>query len=220
MKKPIVVAHRGGYEGPYKENTLENFLDAIKNGADAIEIDLRFDHLKNRFYLEHDFIHAPYGEHKVLQNVITKIPKGTIIFVELKTVAWITKDFARKFLKAYEQYFDPEHTVVISLNQFVLAHVRKLNPKIRIGYLCGNPMWNFLFQNWFVNKIKAEFYMLHKRIFHDRNIAFGRKHGMKIVPYTLNSDKRFKMAMSKGSDAIVTDYPSKLIKFLKNGSSQ
>jgi len=54
MKDILVIGHRGA-GGTQRENTLDAFLYAIDQGCKALEMDLRFDYVRKRFYLEHDF---------------------------------------------------------------------------------------------------------------------------------------------------------------------
>ncbi len=136
----IIAAHRGG-RCQFEENTLEAFQHCLSHGANAIEMDMRFDHWNKRFYLEHDFFHSPKDKHNIADKVIPFLPDGTTLYIELKSLAWIRKYYVQQFLKAYDQFFREKRSLVISYNPFVLYHLRLLRPEIPVGYICGNFFW-------------------------------------------------------------------------------
>lgn len=211
MKDFIVVAHRGG-EGPHPENSLEAFQHAIQHGSKAIELDLRFDYLGGRFFVEHDFFHPLKKRQNVIDKLVPALPKGILIFAEIKTISCLTNYLAKKTLKTFEKLFDPERTIVISFNPFILMRLRKLAPKMELGFLCGKIFWNFLFQKWFYRSIKPSVYLLHRRLLSKKNVGFGEKHGMKVMAFVLNQEVHLKEAMALGVDGIVTDFPAELQK--------
>lgn len=214
MENFIIVAHRGGH-GPYNENTLEAFKHAIGKGCNSVEMDLRFDHLKKRFYLEHDFLHSPKHKHNLVEKIVPDLPEETFYFVELKTLAWLTKSFAKNFLKEYRKLFKIEKTVVMSFNPFILMQLKGLEPGIKRGYLMGNFFWSFLFKNLLHKKMAPHILLLHKRLFNVKNVSFARKRGMKVMSFVLNDKDSWKKAIDYGIDGIITDRFAELSDFLR-----
>ena len=214
MEKFRIVAHRGGH-GPYNENTFEAFKHAIDKGCGSVEMDLRFDHMNKRFYLEHDFLHSPKHKHNLVGKIVPNLPADIEYFVELKTVAWLTKTYARNFLKEFRQYFKPEKTIVMSFNPFVLMQIRKLEPGIQRGYLMGTFYWAFLFKTFFRRMIEPKILLLHKRLFNTDNVNFARSKGMKVMAFVLNDKDNWQKAVDYGIDGIITDRFAELDDFMK-----
>lgn len=212
-KKLTIVAHRGG-KGSYPENSLEAFLHTTKNGCKALEMDLRFDARKKQFFLEHDFIHLPKKRKNTVDKVIPFLPKGTTLFVEIKSLSWVSKKVTRAFTTLFHDYFDIEHTVIISFNPFVLAQLRKMIPGIRLGFLCGNPFWNTLFKKILYTHIRPELYLLHRRLLSAKNVLFGKEKKMKVFSFVLNKEHYWQKALKLNVDGIITDYPEKISKLL------
>jgi len=213
MKDIWVIAHRGGH-GTYRENTLQAFEDALKKGSDAVEMDVRYDHLRNRFYLEHDFFHLPTKNSNTVDKIVPHLPQKTFYYVELKTISWLTKHFARKFVASFKKYFTRENSVVMSFNPIVLIHLKMIAPEISRGYLLGNPMWNFFYKLGLHRVIAPKIVLLHKRLFSLKNVQFARKCGYKVVTFILNKPAQWQKAVDFGVDGIVTDFPKELRQFL------
>lgn len=211
-KDCVIVAHRGG-KGPHAENTLEAFLRSYENGCQALEMDLRFDRFKNRFFLEHDFFHHPKKRLNTLDKVLPHLPSDTTLFVEIKSLSWVSKKLARSFAGLFHNFFDIDRTVVISFNPFVLRQLRRLIPGIRLGFLCGNPFWNTLFKKILYTQIRPEFYLLHRRMLSTNNVLFGKKNDMKVFSFVLNKEYQWQKAHQLQVDGIITDYPEKLHQF-------
>jgi len=211
---PYIVAHRGGH-GPHQENTLPAFELAIQKGAKAIEMDIRLDHVRKRFYLEHDFFHSPKKNRNLLSHVIAGIPKDVHIFVELKTLSWMRSYYVRKFIETYKELLKGRPITVMSFNPLALMHLRKRLPDIEIGYLCGNPLWLLIFKLGLHKFLRPEIFLLHKRLFSVHNVQFGRAHGMKVFGFVFNDENRWQKALDYGIDGIITDYTVELGEFLQ-----
>ncbi len=209
MKNLIIIAHRGGKNG-FKENSVEAFEHAIREGCKVIEMDIRLNHLKKEFYLEHDFFHRPKMKKNLLSKVVDALPQNIEYLVELKTIALFRNCFARNFVEQFPRFFDYEKTLVQSFNPFVLIQLKKLDPKIRRAYLCGNPFWLFMFKLFLAAKILPESFHLHKRLLSRKNVAFGKSKKMNVISFVLNSKKTWEKALSLGVDGIITDYPKAL----------
>lgn len=214
MDNFILVAHRGG-RGPYNENTLEAFKHAVNKGCEAVEMDLRFDHWKKRFYLEHDFLHSPKHRNNLAGKIVPELPADTFYFVELKTLAWLTRSYARNFLKEFRKLFNIEKTVVMSFNPFILMQLRSLEPCIKRGYLMGNFFWAFLFKILLHKMIRPHILLLHKRLFSLKNVKFARARGMKVMSFVLNDRHNWQKALDYGVDGIITDRFAELKEYMK-----
>lgn len=215
MNSIRVIAHRGG-DGPYEENTIESLQHAVKNGCRGLEIDVRFDHLKKRFYLEHDFIHSPRkNRDNVMAKVVSALPPETFFVIELKSLAWLRTYYVRSFIKEFEKLFKKDNSVVISFNPFVMMQLRRLAPDIKRGYLMGNFYWRFLFRKIFHSFIKPDYLLINKRVFNLRYMEFARQKGYKVFSFVLNNQRSWQRALDYGIEGIITDRPSEVNEFLK-----
>jgi glycerophosphoryl diester phosphodiesterase len=212
-KFPNIIAHRGGLSS-HEENTIGAFLHSIENGIKGIEMDIRLARKSKKFFLEHDFFHSPAKRQNLLENLIPKIPKDVFLMVELKTDSWLTDNFANKFNEVFKKYFDPDRTLVISFNPFVLTKLRRINPKMKRGYLCGMAYWLASFKHIFIKKMKPDVFLIHNRLLNKKNVDFGRKHKMAVWSFVPNNPAEWQKALDLKVDGITTDYPMALREYL------
>ena len=216
MASLIIVAHRGGAKGKFKENTLEAFSYAIQHGFRCVEMDIRLDHLRKRFYLEHDLLHLPKVKENIFEKVISTFPKSVTLFTELKTYTLTRTFYARTFLELIEKYNLQKRVVVISFNPFVLRQIKKVAPELKVGLLYGIEMIYRLTKSYCINKIKPHYLIFSKRIVNRKKIDFARQQGYKIFTYVANKEKDWLQAQKLELDGIITDYPEKAADFFKN----
>lgn len=207
MKDLIIVAHRGGH-GPHPENSVEAFQNAIHNGVEAIEMDLRFDYFHKRFFVEHDFFHPPKKRQNTLETVIQALPKDIIVFAEIKTLSCLTNYLAKKTAMMFEKHFDPERAIIMSFNPFILMRLKKLAPKIPLGFICGKKFWNFLFQKFYYKHMKPDVYLLHRRLLNKKNVQFAKENRMQVIPFVINRIEQWEEASALDPDGVITDYPA------------
>lgn len=212
MDQIQIVAHRGG-KSPYHENSLETFQYSIEHGADAVEMDLRYDHRKQRFYLEHDFIHTPKDRENTFSKVIPYLPESAHLVIELKTLSWLRKKYALEFLEVVKQYKLTHHATMISYNPFVLLQLRRFRKDLQIGFICPSHFRAWLFRKW-IYLIKPQILFMHRRIWNDEMINFARDKKCKIYGYTANKEEEWLKVKELGFDGVVTDLPEEARKVL------
>ena len=213
MKSFFIVAHRGG-KSEFSENTLEAFQYGLDHGANAVEMDVRFDHFKERFYLEHDFIHSSKDRENVIDKIVPFLPRETMFFIELKTISWLRKKYALHFLEIFKQYALDKNSLVISFNPFVLWHLRQLQPDIRIGFICGNRFWGGMFQQWLYKILKPQFLLLHRRMLKKPLLNFAQKNAMQVIAFSMNKPEHWLKAKKLNLTGIVTDFPEEAAKVI------
>lgn len=211
---PVIVAHRGG-KCSYPENTLEAFQQLIENGFQAVEMDIRYDYFKKRFFLEHDFFHHPKKRKNLLLNIIPNLPPELFLVIEFKTLSCFNTVFVKKFQRVYKEALLGKRKLLIqSFNPFVLMHLKRLAPEIPRGFLCRSNLWYFLFQNFFYRFIQPEILLLEKKLLTRKRIETARNQRMKIFTFVLNREKYWIKAFRMNLDGIITDYPLQLREFL------
>ena len=80
-------------------------------------------------------------------------------------------------------------------------------PEIKLGFMCGNRFFKFLFQNLLYHFLKPEVYIVNKRFLNKRTVRFAKKRGMKIYSYVMNRNEERHKALDLNIDGIITDYP-------------
>lgn len=218
MSKLFIVAHRGG-KGPHEENTLEALKYGLDQCGNAVEMDVRFDHWHKRFYLEHDFLHAPRKNRNVIDKVIPFLPTEATLFVELKTLYWLRRRYTLRFLKVIEQFALDKRAIIMSFNPFVLVQLKGRAPYLHTGFLMNNRVWGFVFRHWLYWLLKPQYLMLNRRFFKyrpflERLLAFAHEHGIKVLTFTANSPEDWYNAREYKFDGVITDYPMEACEIL------
>lgn len=206
MKGFTIIAHRGG-DGPYKENGLEAFQYGIKHGADFVEMDMRFDHWRQRFYLEHSIWHLRKGRHNIIEKIIPFLPSDTHFVIDLKTLALLRKKVAVHILDLVKAYNLQDRAIFVSFYPFILRILRKLDKNIQLGFLCSSPYRFWFFKYFICWWIKPQTIFYNHKIINANLIKFARDRKLKIISYTLNSKEGWLKAKELGLDGIVTDFP-------------
>lgn len=209
--RPKIVAHRGG-KGPHPENTPDAYGHASQQGCEAVEMDIRYNYLRRRFFLAHDIIHHPQRRKNFLEIAIEKVPEDVQLVLEIKTMSILPGVVARAFDRFYKKHLDGRDVLVISFNPIVLMFLRAVNYKIPRGILCGSLL-SVILHNWFLwRMVDAHWYMINKRLLSNRFMLWTRQRGMMTAIYLVNSVKSWKKALSFDVDMVITDYPKKIAK--------
>jgi glycerophosphoryl diester phosphodiesterase len=99
--------------------------------------------------------------------------------------------------------------LITSFDYGLLRMVKELLPEIRIGLLSIFPPFHYIGQ---AQSLQA--YSLHPYSFFVRNwiVANAHKHGLKVIPYTVNNPKEIKRLQNIGVDGIISDFPDRVRK--------
>lgn len=235
-EKTFVWAHRGA-SGYRPENTLEAFALASEMGADGVELDVHFtrdghvvvihdekiDRTSNGqgevkdYTLEElnafDFGFKFYGERRgiklpTLDEVYELLsPAGLTVNVEIKAVDPALPAECDRIAKKYNM---EDKVIYSSFDHLQLIRMKQANPDAVIAPLYGfnlvNP-WNY------AKDMGAA--AVHPRLtLLDRLEAYvDRCHseGLRVHPWTVNSEEEVKHLIELGCDAVITNYPDMAI---------
>ena len=233
IEKALILAHRGA-SGYAPENTMEAFKMAAKMGADGIELDVhltadgqvvvchdeKLDRTSNgqgiipSYTLEElkafDFgFHFYNGERKgikipTLDEVYELVaPLGMIVNVEIKSAdpAIIPACYA-----IAKKYGMEEKVIYSSFNHFQIAKMKEYDKNAFIAPLYGfnmlNP-WNYCIdicaQASHPNQSQIKLVDNYVEICHEK--------GIRVHPWTVNTESDICLMLEKGVDAIITNYP-------------
>lgn len=268
VRRIWVEGHRGS-RGTHPENTLPAFEEALRAGAEVLELDMgvtkdnivvvshdpqvnpviclgpegkkleapvplrsltlaelkAYDcgSLKNPRFpeqvpapgtriptLEEVFSHVKTSTHpaaaRVRFNIETKIFPGEPL------AAPPPEEFARLVAAALRKHGMEKRTVVQSFDYRTLAEIKKLAPSVKTAQLTSD---NLLEPDSLVRGAGADIWSPYFKWINADIVKKAQKSGIPVVPWTLNSEEEWERAVAFGVDGIITDYPAKLVEYLK-----
>lgn len=220
------------------ENTLEAIEVAAEQGADYAEIDTQRSE-DGQLFLFHDsnlkriaginktiedltyeeiskIDISFYGDGKLKGNKIPLLEDAIILAkskniklnIELKTNhnnEVVAKELV-KLLKKHNFIYD---CVVTSFNYDILQEVKKINPKVKTGYLM------YLIKGD-LNKLNVDFISIEETIATKKIIDDAHTLGMEVHIWTVNDEDDIEKFINLGVDNIITDQVELSLKTLKN----
>jgi len=239
----MVVAHRG-FSGVAPENTMAAFKKAIEVGSDMIELDVRLSK-DGEVVVIHDesvertangkgrVIDLPLEELKKLDagskfrpsfsgeqiptlKEVLQLAYGQIkVNIELKIGdygKWTIFDLAERALREVEMAGMVNQVMFSSFDPMAIERITKKNQAVPVAYLYNRP--------WSLPRQVTEgrpFPILNcrKSVLTAENISKAHQEGIRIGVYTLNTEEEMEKFIDLKVDAIITDYPDRLINILK-----
>jgi len=197
----MIIAHRGLTNNKIKENTLESFVNAVRNDYDGIELDIRktkdnkivilHDALINRTsngsgYIKtknyKDLKKLNFGSKKypakipLLKNVLENIQEKTII-IELK------EDFTKEELEQVLKYNKNNNIYICSFFKHHLDLIKDLKyPKGLINYLLNSE----------INYNQYDFYLLYYKYYNKKFLDKLEKLNKQLFLYGIKDFKDIK----------------------------
>jgi glycerophosphoryl diester phosphodiesterase len=210
-----ILAHRGGSKGVHRENTFDAFYHALKHDIKCIEMDIRLNHLKGEFYLEHALIHRPKRKKNYFKKILDLIVDEKVtLFCELKTYTLTRTFYAESFLHLIRSNNLEKQVVALSFNPFVLAQLRRIGYKGKICQIINSRIHFRLIRGYIKNTIKPDIMMISRNICTAKMIRIVKNIAPKLFIYVENKPKDWEFAIENGFDGIETDYALKLRNYL------
>ena len=239
----MVVAHRG-FSGAAPENTLAAFRKAIEAGSDMIELDVHLSE-DGKIVVIHDetlerttngqgrvvdhplkelknldagsWFNPQFAGEKVptLQEVLGLAQGKVPVNIEIKNPThgkYSITELSEKALQEVKRAEMVNQVIFSSFNPVSLEWVQKKEPRARVAFLYHRP-WNSLTEL----TGGREFRVLNLRNIHltREKVEKIRKEGVKLNVYTVNSEEELEQFVRWGVDGIITNYPDRLIRILK-----
>ncbi len=236
---PTVWAHRGARaEAP--ENTLPAFLRACEVGAEGIELDVMAC-ATGELVVTHDFevsrlsnghgrvVDLPLADIKrldfgrsfdpaftgvtapTLEEVVRAIPSHILFNIEVKNERFRSGGEEIPLVRLIHQFDLVDRTIVSSFNPFVLRRIRKLDARIKIGwlyeiqppfYLHPKPVQALLRPD----AVHPEFTAVTKGM-----VEVAHRRGFRVNVWTVNEEADLRRMVEWGVDGIITDHPARLV---------
>lgn len=242
MRRTKVWAHRGA-SGYAPENTIPAFQKAIDMSADGIELDVQLtkdgqivvihDETINRvsdgegnvadYTLEElrqfnfNKTHPEYEKVNIptLEEVLNLF-KDTkhIINIELKTGVNFYERIEEKTVTLVKEKGMQERIIYSSFNHYSVMKIKEIDPQAKTGFL---DMDGILDIAEYGKKHGVD--ALHPWIMNTQYPNFVRdakKNGLSIHVWTVNTEAEIRRMIDLEVDAIITNYPDKVIEIIEN----
>lgn len=122
--------------------------------------------------------------------------------------------FAKMLVDLIKSKGIADRTVIQSFDVRSIQAVRKYDPKIAVSYLIANA--NSLNKNLKILGFIPEYYSPNILLVNDNLIKKLEAKKIKIAVWTVNEDADIKKMISLGVDAIISDYPDRVLNLLKH----
>jgi glycerophosphoryl diester phosphodiesterase len=240
LQKPKVIGHRGA-AGDAPENTLASFQLALEQGADGIELDIHLtkdgeivvchdptiDRTTNgsgyivemqvaeikRFDAGGWFSQQYAGESiPTLAEVFDQVPDNIMINIEIKySYKGQLETRLIDFLRKRNRF---ENVVISSFDHKCMQRIKKTERMAKIGLLY---VANLIDHAGYANQLGVDVYSIHPhyQLIEKDDVLKAKAAGLKVYPFTINSDEDFRKMLDYGVSGIITDFPAKLVQLLK-----
>lgn len=224
-----ITSHRG-FSKKTPENTIESIEQAIEEGADYVELDVRQTKDGELVLLHDENLKRTTGLNKKIWQVTLDEVK------ELDAGKWFHKDFSETRiptlrevfevtkgrvnlnldLKYNKNYIGFERKVVELINEYdmelqsnisstklsVLDTVKEMNPNIKTGYII------YQVNDSYYDLDKVDFFSINSYFITERLLYNSHKAGKEVHAWTVNSRNEIERLNRIGVDNIITDNPS------------
>jgi glycerophosphoryl diester phosphodiesterase len=245
MYPMLNIAHRGA-SGYAPENTLAAFRKAAEMGAAAIETDLRITFDGHAVAMHDANARRTTGEFALVGSRTLKeiraLNAGALFRgprslrrQRVPTLREILQFTMRAKLMAFlelksqpDQGLEPEvirgiraarasaRCVVISFNENALRIVREVDPEITVGFLREKIGRDSILR---ALSLQAKYVLGLEKHLTGEIIAEIRGTGIKAIAWTVNRPARMRELIRAGIDGIITDYPDRLDKVIRESET-
>lgn len=239
----MVMAHRG-FSGTAPENTLSAFKKAIDIGADAIELDIRFSKDGHLVVFHDDTLERTTrrigkvaaltleeikgldagswfgtsfaGERIPTLTEVLELARGRVLLnIELKKGdhgPYSMIDLEDRALDEIKKAKMEDRVLFSSFDTTAVARILEKDRRIPAALISRNP-WNSPFDVMEGNR----FSVLNCRMdtLNPVNLKRARQEGVRIGVWTPNTEEEMEKFVSMEVDAILTNYPDRLIQLLQ-----
>ena len=239
---PKIFAHRGA-SAYAPENTLEAFQLAVSQGAHGVELDvhlcrsgeivvahdetvdrvsdgsgriqdLTLSELKS---LHFNKTHPEFPDARIptLEEVFQLlVPTGLEINIELKNSIIDYPDLEKRVVELAAGRFPKARLIFSSFNHYSMLRVKQIDPSLACGLLYDATMvrpWAYA--------VALGVDALHP--FYPELLVPGclcreaHKAGIRVHPWTVNSEEKIREVLGAGADIVITNYPDVALKCLR-----
>lgn len=235
LPETAVIAHRGA-SAYAPENTLAAFKLAVRQGADALEMDIRLT-LDRSLVIIHDrtvdrttngsgAVHQlPLAEIKkldagmkydsafsgekipTLQEVFEEL-KGTIpLNIEIKPEPLTLEPLVVNITDCVRRHNVTNQVLFSSFSPFALRMIHQLLPEVPLGLLASRGLSGLWARSWIKELIPHQSLHLAYQDVNSQCIDSAHRQGRKVFAYTVNHPHDIDTLVTTGADGFFTDDP-------------
>jgi glycerophosphoryl diester phosphodiesterase len=225
-----IIGHRGA-PAAYRENTLEAFLEAVRLGADGVELDIRRA-VDGALAVHHDAV-LPSGA--VLRNIAgTELPTwvptlpdvfdalddSVVVDVEIKNMPneadWDpAESIAAAAARLIAERGRQDTTLVTSFNLNAVDVARSVAPSVRTGWLTLTGYDQRAALETVIERGHQTLLPGHEAVTGDLvDAAHGA--GVEVVAWTVDEPERMQELADMGVDAVITNVPDVAVAALRH----
>ena len=235
ISRPIIFAHRGS-SAYAPENTLAAFELAVRQGADAIELDTKLsadgqvvvihdqtlDRTTSQSGRVRDFTLAEIrkleaGSHfdiafkgepiPTLDKVLEAVGKRIYINIEIANYATLTDKLPVKVAELVKRHKMEERVIFSSFNPLALLRTRRILPEVPTGLLAIAGSSGNWARSWPGRLIHYKSLHPEQRDVTPDLVKQAHQKGHPVFVYTVNRADEMKTLFEMGVDGIFTDDP-------------
>lgn len=217
----LVIGHRGA-AGLAPENTLDALRAGTKAGADMLEFDVRLTKDGVPVLSHNPTLHGKVvrlttlseltksGTVVTLNSVLDEFFGKILLNLEVKSSSnvRVIYDAIAKHIKSEDDW---DNILVSSFHVLALLQLRKFNTAINLALLHSINPFAFITYNKRLQLSAVGWHRLHVN---SLAIAIAKKADIFSYVYTVNRPQAAKILEQKGINAVVTDYPDRMVKNL------
>jgi len=241
-RKPVLIGHRGSPRMK-PENTMPSFRQAMEDGADGIEFDIRLSKNKKVFVFHDDTLQRMTGKKGLFKKInssdISKINMGPRFGLKklcIPTLEDVLDAFGRRFLyyvelkasdvsrneayelglktmKIIEEFQLIEHCLLVSFNYDLVKWIKKTDSRFYTGY-------NFDYLKDLKKARKDRFTYLDclcakTSCLKPAMTTEAEKFGIHVLTWVVNDKKTLNLALKSGVQGFATDDTRHLLALLR-----
>lgn len=228
-----LIAHRGA-SGRAPENTLAAFRAALALGAKALEFDvhqsrdgrlvvLHDDDLRRTAGLDRKVADMSFRELRLreagswfgeafrgekipsLEEVFALCSGKVELHVEIKHGSSLYPGIEERLVRFIRARRALETSIVSSFDHRALALARRLEPRLRLGYLLGSTSLAAAYRD--MKRLKAETLNLGLRQVRPAIVKECRRRGFRVLVYTVNNRRELARLDKMGVDGVFSNDP-------------
>jgi glycerophosphoryl diester phosphodiesterase len=213
MSRPLLLGHRGARAlKSIPENTLASFDQALADGCDGFEFDVRLSEDEEAVVC-HDAKVGGYDVSRTPAKQLSQLPRlrdvlqrhrDSFLDIELKV-----KGLERILLDLFLRHKPRRGFVVSSFQPGALKSVRAMDSSIPLGLICETKTQ---LRQW--NELPVQYVIPHQDLADPDLIRQIRGAGKKVLVWTVNDPLQMKRFAEYGVDGIISDETSLLCRTL------
>jgi len=211
------VGHRGS-RATHPENTIAAFEQAIRCGADAVELDVVVT-TDGVLAVRHDPVNCPFAELPAgvpnLDQVLAAGAGNDIVFdIEAKACGALTpspSDYARMIFQSVDAAGMADRVAIRSFEHEILRAAHELRPEIPLAALTERRRsgWVGMCRREGARCVSPWFGLVTKAAVHEAHAA-----DLAVMPWTVNDPGGWTRLIEIGVRWIVTDDPARFVRYL------